>query len=375
MKSLLMKAGARVRAIRVRPTRARCAILAAGLVLATFAGGARAEFSAALQTILTKDQSGAGDSALTGRYQDSVLLAQTIKAFDEIALPAGPARGKPYASDKAFESVLTAQGKVMRSIYLSPTGRPSLEVATNYFEKVAASGFTPVFQCAGEACGESFVVLKYRWDNPKSKVLGENFEQLRKLMVEAAFDQMIDVRYALFKKSAPEGDSYVAIYAGLHRGGGFGTYSQGWSDRVGVLVEVVEPRAMDRRMVVVSAEDIGNKVAAEGRAVFYGIQFDFDKADIKPESAPQLEQMAKFLADHPQMRVFIIGHSDNRGQLDYNLGLSSRRAVAVARALAAQFGLDPARLAPRGLGPLAPIATNRSDEGRAKNRRVEMVEQ
>ena len=71
----------------------------------------------------------------------------------------------------------------------------------------------------------------------------------------------------------------------------------------------------------------------------------------------------------------IIGHTDNKGTLDYNLGLSGRRADAVVKALAAKYGIDAKRLTSRGLGPLAPIASNRSEEGQAKNRRVEMVEQ
>jgi outer membrane protein OmpA-like peptidoglycan-associated protein len=128
-------------------------------------------------------------------------------------------------------------------------------------------------------------------------------------------------------------------------------------------------------MVTISAAEIGGKLASEGRAVFHNILFDFDKADLKPESSPQLAEMAGFLKVNPQAKVFIIGHTDNKGGLDYNLGLSGRRATAVANALAAQHGIDARRLTPRGLGPLAPIATNRTEDGKAKNRRVEMVEQ
>ncbi len=73
--------------------------------------------------------------------------------------------------------------------------------------------------------------------------------------------------------------------------------------------------------------------------------------------------------------MFIIGHTDNKGALDYNLSLSNRRADAVAKALAAQYRVDPKRMTPRGLGPLAPVATNRTEDGQAQNRRVEMVEQ
>jgi OOP family OmpA-OmpF porin len=138
---------------------------------------------------------------------------------------------------------------------------------------------------------------------------------------------------------------------------------------------VVEPRAMERRMEMVSAAEIGGSMAAQGKAIFYGILFDFDKADIKPASKPQLAEMAKFLKANPSLRAFVIGHTDNKGTLDYNMKLSNQRANAVMKALANQYGIDPKRLTARGLGPLAPVATNHTQEGQAKNRRVELVEQ
>jgi OmpA-OmpF porin, OOP family len=135
-----------------------------------------------------------------------------------------------------------------------------------------------------------------------------------------------------------------------------------------------QPRPMERRVVTVGAAEIGTKIASEGKALFYGVLFDFDKAEIKPDSEPQLAEMAKFLQANPQTRMFVVGHTDNKGTLDYNLDLSSRRADAVVRALAADHAIDPERLVPHGLGPLAPVATNRTEDGRAKNRRVELVE-
>jgi OOP family OmpA-OmpF porin len=317
----------------------------------------------------------AADSALTGRYEGSHILSQTQKAFDELTLPSGAAVGASYDSSKRFSKTQTAQGKVTRTIYVAPTGRSSLEVFTNFKTTVAAKGFTPVFECAKEACGPSFMVLKYRWDNKESLVRGAGYKDVRYHLIEAAFDNMNDIRYSLMKKSDASGDTYVAIYAGVHTGGSFGSYSEVWNDRVGVLVEVAEPKPMETNMVTLKAEEITSDIMKDGRAVFYGIQFDFDKADIKPESEPQLAEMAKALKADPKLKVLIVGHTDNAGKLDYNTGLSQRRAEAVVKALASKFGIDAKRLVARGLASLAPVATNRTDEGRAKNRRVEMVEQ
>lgn len=323
----------------------------------------------------SKDLPGASDSPLTGRYTGSFILARTQKAFDEIKLPSGPSEGASYSDGKKFSATITAQGTVTRSIYVAPVGRSSLEVTSNFVDALTAKGFEPVFRCSGDACGESFVVLKYRWDKPETKVLGNNYEHLRRLLVDAVFDQLVDVRYSLFKKTAPEGDTYVAVYGGVHRGGSFGDYSAALADRPGVLLEIVEPRKMEKRMEMVSAEEIGGDLAKQGKAIFYGIQFAFDKADIKPESESQLAEMAKFMKANAQLRAFIIGHTDNKGTLDYNVSLSNRRADAVVKALATRHGIDAKRMTARGLGPLSPVATNRTEDGQAKNRRVELVEQ
>jgi outer membrane protein OmpA-like peptidoglycan-associated protein len=110
-----------------------------------------------------------------------------------------------------------------------------------------------------------------------------------------------------------------------------------------------------------------------GHVAIYGVYFDTDSARIKPASGAQLEEMAKYLKAHPHAGVYIVGHTDNQGKLAYNLDLSRRRAKAVVDTLVAQYHVPAARLTAEGVGPLAPVAANASDAGRAKNRRVELV--
>jgi len=338
-------------------------------------GTALAQANPAYLVEMNRDQSGAGDHPLAGRYGGAKLLSQTIKAFEELRLPSGPAEGQPWDNNKKFSQLMTAEGKVTRSLYVAPTGRSTLEIFVNLRDALAAKEFTPVFECARDACGAAFPALKYAWDNKTALVLPEKIEARRKALVEAMFDRTKDVRYALMKKETPQGAVYAAIYVGLNEGGTFGDISASLNGWPGVLVEIVEPRVMERRIETIAAAEIGKTLSAQGRIAFYGIFFDFDRAEIKPESEPQLAEMARYLKENPALRVFIIGHTDNRGQLAYNVGLSERRAQAVAAALSARHGIAPARLAPRGLGPLSPLASNRTEEGQAKNRRVEMVEQ
>jgi outer membrane protein OmpA-like peptidoglycan-associated protein len=110
-----------------------------------------------------------------------------------------------------------------------------------------------------------------------------------------------------------------------------------------------------------------------GRVALYGILFDTDQATIKTESRPALQEIAKLLQQEPNLNLHVVGHTDNTGTFEHNLDLSKRRAAAVKAALTKAFGIATGRLTPNGVASLAPVATNTTEEGRAKNRRVELV--
>lgn len=103
--------------------------------------------------------------------------------------------------------------------------------------------------------------------------------------------------------------------------------------------------------------------------------FDFDSAAPRPDALPQVEQIARFLRGEPGLRVVVVGHTDAEGDFAYNAELSRRRAEAVAEALVRDHGVERSRLTPFGAGMAAPVSTNRTEEGRALNRRVEIVEE
>jgi outer membrane protein OmpA-like peptidoglycan-associated protein len=137
---------------------------------------------------------------------------------------------------------------------------------------------------------------------------------------------------------------------------------------------IVERQAMQQD-VVANAAALQGGLAQEGHVAVPGIFFDFNKSDVKPESQPALEEVAKLLKTNPSMRVWVVGHTDNVGSPESNVTLSNARAAAVIKALTQQMGIEPKRLAPHGAGPFAPVAANKTEEGRARNRRVELVEQ
>src|SRR6185503_4673402 len=166
-------------------------------------------------------------------------------------------------------------------------------------------------------------------------------------------------RYVMGHKKDGDSDIYASVVTSKN------------NDAVTAELVVAVVGAMDNKMVDAAAMAKG--LGETGHIALYGIYFDTDKAVVKPESRPTLEQIAKLLAGQPQLNVFIVGHTDNQGAYDYNLDLSRRRAEAVAAELVKNFRIAQARLRTAGVGFLAPVGSNGNEAGRALNRRVELV--
>jgi outer membrane protein OmpA-like peptidoglycan-associated protein len=137
-------------------------------------------------------------------------------------------------------------------------------------------------------------------------------------------------------------------------------------------LDFVEKQPMTQQVVADAAALLAD-LSRAGHVVVHGIYFDTDKAVLRPESEAALSEIARLLQDNVDLKVFIVGHTDMTGDLAHNLDLSERRAAAVVTALVAGHGVSADRLAPRGVGPLAPVASNDTEAGRALNRRVEIV--
>ncbi len=138
-------------------------------------------------------------------------------------------------------------------------------------------------------------------------------------------------------------------------------------------LNIIEKKAMVQE-VFADAKAMADDLSSKGHTAIYGIYFDFDKADVKLESEPTLKEIAKLLSQDQKLKLYVIGHTDNVGGFDYNIRLSQSRANAVVKELISKYKVDGARLKPYGVGLVAPVASNKTEEGRAKNRRVELVE-
>ena len=307
---------------------------------------------------------GARDFPLIKRYEGSRLIGYESRPFDTAKLIVGKLtlgdNGQP-----APDAVRELEGRHTRLLYLAPAQRSSLEVFRNYETELAAKGFTIVFKCSGEEQCESVGAELYRVLYPPTKALQNN--ELSKV----ALNVPAEPHYLAATLSRPEGPVAVSLYVAVDRGTAFPETK----DRVAVLLDVVEDKPMEAKMVTVDAAKMAKDIAATGRVAIYGLYFDTDKADLKQESAPSLAEIGKLLKAQPDLKVYIVGHTDNAGGFDYNMSLSQRRAKSVVDQLIQSYGISPDRLKPAGAGMIAPVATNDDEAGRGKNRRVEIVKQ
>ncbi len=138
-------------------------------------------------------------------------------------------------------------------------------------------------------------------------------------------------------------------------------------------MDIIEKQAMQQE-VTLDAASMASSIADSGSVAIYGINFDTAKSDIKPDSEPAIDEIAKMLTNNPALKVYIVGHTDMVGDAASNMRLSQARAQSVITALVSKHGIAAARLIAFGNGAYAPVASNKTDDGRAKNRRVELVE-
>jgi len=139
-------------------------------------------------------------------------------------------------------------------------------------------------------------------------------------------------------------------------------------------ITIVEREIMEQE-IVADANAMGNDINNTGHVSLYGIFFDTGKSDLKPESDSAIIQISKLLTNNTTLKLYVVGHTDNVGNIDANMKLSNDRANEVVKTLVANYGISADRLKSYGVASLAPVASNDTEEGKAKNRRVELVKQ
>jgi len=300
-------------------------LLLALLFLAPTAAGAQ-----------TRDVAGAKDFPGIGRFGGSIISGYQVKDFDAARIQAAPFKNDKPADARRLE------GRITRIAYRTNPGPSILEVSRNFETQLTKAGFETLLACDTDACG------------------GIPFtEAIDALPIPQMWVDGFNYHYFAGRKADSGRETYASVVVSEN------------NKEIYAQLIVAELGAIENKMVDAAAMAKG--LGEAGHIALYGIYFDTDKAVIKPESRPTLEQIAKLLAGQPQLNVFIVGHTDSQGTFDYNLDLSRRRAEAIATELVKSYRIAQPRLRTAGVGLLAPIGSNVSEAGRALNRRVELV--
>ncbi len=304
------------------------------------------------------------DHPLIKRFAGSEIVGYDVKRFDEYSLQTSTFKRFNLDTDKRefVEPSMQLEGGVTRIWYEAAGEASSAELVGNYRNELKAQGFRIIYDSSKDQAAGRWTGFLNNYDDIKIRTNRSNY------VFRAADYDGIRVLSAVKERS--EGDIYVYITT-VEWPRSDTTYKS--KQGAYAAVDIIEVRPMKQNMVLVKADEMSKAITLHGKVALYGIFFDTDQATIKPESKGTLEQIAKLLKQETQLSLHVVGHTDNTGGFEHNLDLSKRRASSVKTALTGEYGIEPNRLTPNGVASLAPVATNATEEGRAKNRRVELV--
>lgn len=315
-------------------------------------------------SVLAADLPGAKDHALLKRFGSSEIVGYETKRFETYELQTSTyLRCDIDAKRREFaKSPLQIEGALTRIWYEAAGDTSSTELLRNYQNELKANKFEILYDSTCDPAATKWTSFLYPFGSIDLKTSRSTY------IFSAAGKEGIRVCSARLKRSV--GDVYVYLVAVQ------------WSKDESVYkakrgayiaVDIIEVKPMAQNMVVIKADEMSRSLSSTGRVALYGIFFDSNKTEIKPESKPSLEEIAKLLKKEPGLKLHVVGHTDNAGGLAFNMDLSKRRAEAVVAALTKNYGIAAGRLTANGVAYLAPVASNTTEEDRAKNRRVELV--
>lgn len=294
-----------------------------------------------------------------------MALASPVRALDLAVPNAAMVRTEtdPAASVRLPEGPWSpgmtppmAEGAIRRQVFRTPTAsRTTLQLLDGLRETLSQEGYEEVFSCADAACGG--FDFRFQLD-----ILGEPDMHV----------DLGDYRYVLMRAADPEAAPHtVALLASRSRAAGFVhiTYvsepEQATTDPAPApdVTPVAEPES----------DELTEALSRVGHVVLPDLDFETGTSDLGLGPFASLQKLADWLAANPSARILLVGHTDSVGSLDANTALSEKRAQSVARHLVSQLGADPSQVQAVGAGYLSPVAPNVTEEGRARNRRVEAV--
>ncbi len=297
------------------------------------------------------DKSGCEDHPLISRYPGAIIEYCDSKNYSEFTIATGPETGY-----RTIDEWTNVSGQQTRIYYSLKGDKIVSEVYQNYLTALKNADF-------------NLLANKMHQERNVSTDIGGN-TWLNTFYKSNPFPSNVGIKINMgsgslggtFYIAANKGNVYIAVSGKRYS-----------DNETVVLLDVIENQEMEDNLITVNADFIADKLFKEGKIALQGILFDHNKATIKNESTPLLEEVAKFLKANPTVVIFVIGHTDMTGEVQYNIDLSNQRAQAVSEFLISNYKIAFNRLLPYGVGPLAPADNNTTETGKAKNRRVELV--
>ncbi|WP_177213034.1 OmpA family protein [Celeribacter neptunius] len=292
---------------------------------------------------------------MISRMPGTDIVGYHTSEYQEFMIATGPLTpGEDLPPVERFEGTSTTLTYRAQEKSLS-----ALAIYRNFEKAFEQAGFEPEFTCKSDAeCGDRFVRQLYWYGDPQRH--GQN------PYLGAPNRHGDDETYFYWSGTgeAEDGTYIISLLVAQHTAMNF---------PASIVLDISQTEALNDKRISINLEGLTDDMEKDGHVVLDGLFFDFDKSTLTEASAPALEVIAEYLGNHTDKSFYVVGHTDSQGALAYNRDLSEARAEAVSAALSGQYGIDSARLTPYGAGPVAPVTSNATDAGRAKNRRVELV--
>lgn len=296
-----------------------------------------------------QDEKNSKDHPVISRYRGSYIRGYQVKDFVQASLPVSAIKYSELTEPEKL-NLFQASGKATFIQYRAQPGTSQYQVIQNYLQALKKNNFDILYHCSGEKdCGDGM--------NDYSPFVKHSSSDNAWFSCQDSSTAIITARL----KVASSRNLYL-FYCIV--GKPWTTISQ----------TVIEEKSIQTGLVTVTADEMKKSMQSKGKVAIYGIHFNTNSHQIKPESNKSLNEIAKFLKDNPKLKLYVVGHTDSQGKESSNHQLSQKRGESVVEILTTQHGIATNRLLARGVGALVPVSTNQATEGRQLNRRVELVE-
>lgn len=282
------------------------------------------------------------------------LTAERVSQLDSFFAPVASFDGVQVPS-------VEIEGRIVRRAWrIASSGLTPLQVMKPIRDQLEAQGYVLVFDCAAVQCGG----FDFRFDvevlpGPNMYVDISEYRYLTAVRGDRAQpDEVVGIL-----ASVTAGSAYVQVIT---------ADAQSETNADGPALAVAPTEFPDESSSETPA-GLAELLLTKGYVDLRGLEFDTGTSQLGAGPFPALAELSAFMENRPQVRIALVGHTDTIGSLENNIALSRARAQAVRSRIIEEFGIDADRLEADGVGYLAPIATNLTDEGRTLNRRVEAV--